>query len=60
MGYRSVRLCPPKPRLANTLGLALLRARLPVLLSRASLRPLDNLTCPAVAIEIAPRHPPTT
>ncbi len=43
--------------LANTLGLALLHARLPVLLTRASLRPLDNVTCPAVAIEIAPLTP---
>ena len=43
--------------LANTLGLALLHARLPVLLTRASLRPLDNLTCPAIAIEIAPLTP---
>jgi N-acetylmuramoyl-L-alanine amidase len=40
--------------LANELGAALLRAKLPVILTRASIRPLDNLTCPAVAIEIAP------
>jgi N-acetylmuramoyl-L-alanine amidase len=40
--------------LANEIGLALERAKLPVILSRASVRPLDNLTCPAVAIEIAP------
>jgi N-acetylmuramoyl-L-alanine amidase len=40
--------------LANELGAALIRAKLPVILTRASLRPLDNLTCPAVAIEIAP------
>jgi N-acetylmuramoyl-L-alanine amidase len=40
--------------LANEIGLALERAKLPTILSRASLRPLDNLTCPAVAIEIAP------
>ncbi len=44
--------------LANEIGLALQRAKLPVILSRASLRPLDNLTCPAVAIEIAPLIPP--
>ncbi|WP_353066854.1 N-acetylmuramoyl-L-alanine amidase [Tunturibacter psychrotolerans] len=48
---------PQSVGLANTLGLALLHARLPVLLSRASLRSLDNLTCPAVAIEIAPLTP---
>jgi N-acetylmuramoyl-L-alanine amidase len=41
-------------QLANDLGLALLQAKLPVLLTRATLRPLDNFTCPAVAIEIAP------
>jgi N-acetylmuramoyl-L-alanine amidase len=41
-------------RLANELGVALLHAKLPVLLTKASVRPLDNLTCPAVAIEIAP------
>ncbi|WP_433985033.1 N-acetylmuramoyl-L-alanine amidase family protein [Tunturiibacter empetritectus] len=48
---------PQSLALANALGLALLHSRLPVLLSRASLRPLDNLTCPAVAIEIAPLTP---
>jgi N-acetylmuramoyl-L-alanine amidase len=48
---------PQSLNLANEIGLALERARLPVILSRASLRPLDNLTCPAVAIEIAPFNP---
>jgi len=48
---------PQSLALANSLGLALLHSRLPVLLTRASLRPLDNLTCPAVAIEIAPFTP---
>jgi N-acetylmuramoyl-L-alanine amidase len=48
---------PQSLSLANEIGLALERARLPVILSRASLRPLDNLTCPAVAIEIAPLNP---
>jgi N-acetylmuramoyl-L-alanine amidase len=48
---------PQSLNLANEIGLALERARLPVILSRASLRPLDNLTCPAVAIEIAPFSP---
>jgi N-acetylmuramoyl-L-alanine amidase len=48
---------PQSLAMANALGLALLHARLPVLLTRASLRPLDNLTCPAVAIEIAPLTP---
>lgn len=45
---------PQSQRLANDLGLSLLRAKLPVLLARAAIRPLENLTCPAIAIEIAP------
>ncbi len=45
---------PQSLRLANEIGTALARARLPVHLSRASVRPIDSLTCPAVAIEIAP------
>jgi N-acetylmuramoyl-L-alanine amidase len=45
---------PQSLALANELGAALLHAKLPVLLTHASVRPLDNLTCPAVAIEIAP------
>jgi N-acetylmuramoyl-L-alanine amidase len=48
---------PQSLNLANEIGLALQRAKLPVTLSRASLRPLDNVTCPAVAIEIAPLAP---
>jgi len=48
---------PQSRSLANEIGLALQRARLPVILSRASLRPVDNITCPAVAIEIAPLTP---
>jgi N-acetylmuramoyl-L-alanine amidase len=45
---------PQSIRLANDLGLALLHAKLPVILTQSSIRPLDNLTCPAIAIEIAP------
>jgi N-acetylmuramoyl-L-alanine amidase len=45
---------PQSLTLANQIGLALQRAKLPVILSRATLRPLDNFACPAVAIEIAP------
>jgi N-acetylmuramoyl-L-alanine amidase len=45
---------PQSLLLANELGAALIRAKLPVILTRAAIRPLDNLTCPAVAIEIAP------
>jgi N-acetylmuramoyl-L-alanine amidase len=33
---------------------ALDRSGIPVLLGRTFLRPLDNLTCPAVAVEVAP------
>jgi N-acetylmuramoyl-L-alanine amidase len=51
---------PRSLALANDIGLALERAKLPVILSRASLRPLDNLTCPAVAIEIAPLNSGTS
>ncbi|WP_263381572.1 N-acetylmuramoyl-L-alanine amidase family protein [Granulicella arctica] len=40
--------------LANDLGLALVRTKVPAVLIRTALRPLDNLTCPAVAIELAP------
>jgi N-acetylmuramoyl-L-alanine amidase len=45
---------PQSLSLANEIGLALQQAKLPVILSRASIRPLDNLTCPAIAVEIAP------
>jgi N-acetylmuramoyl-L-alanine amidase len=45
---------PQSLSLANELGVGLLRAKLPVLLTQAAIHPLDNLTCPAVAIEIAP------
>jgi N-acetylmuramoyl-L-alanine amidase len=41
-------------RLANEIGLALQSAHLPVVLLRASVPPIDNLICPAVAIELAP------
>ena len=45
---------PQSLRLANELGLALLHSKLPVILTQTSTAPLDNLLCPAVAIEIAP------
>lgn len=41
-------------RLANETGLALDAAQLPVLLLRASVPPIDNLICPAIAIELGP------
>lgn len=40
--------------LANDLKSALAKANLPVQVGEASVRPLDNMMCPAVAIEIAP------
>jgi N-acetylmuramoyl-L-alanine amidase len=48
---------PQSLSLANEIGLALQQAKLPVIISRASIRPLDNLTCPAIAVEIAPLTP---
>jgi N-acetylmuramoyl-L-alanine amidase len=45
---------PLSQSLANDLGLALLRAKISVQLIHAAIRPLDNLTCPAIVIEIAP------
>ncbi|GAC1357464.1 MAG: hypothetical protein NVSMB3_04040 [Acidobacteriaceae bacterium] len=47
---------PQSLRLANEIGSALARANLPVHLSRGAVKPIDSLTCPAVAIEIAPLH----
>ena len=40
--------------LASSLSGAFGKASLPALSGRAPLRPLDNLTCPAIAIELAP------
>jgi N-acetylmuramoyl-L-alanine amidase len=45
---------PQSLRLETDLSAALAKASLPVTTGRATVRPLDNLTCPAVAIEIAP------
>jgi N-acetylmuramoyl-L-alanine amidase len=45
---------PASRSLANQIGLALLNARLPVILGQATVPPLDNLTCSAIAIELAP------
>jgi len=41
-------------RLAGDLSAALGKANLPVVSGREPVRPLDNLECPAVAIELAP------
>jgi N-acetylmuramoyl-L-alanine amidase len=45
---------PASRSLANDIGVALLQAKLPVTLSQSSVAPLDNLTCPAIAVELAP------
>lgn len=41
-------------RLASLIGAALGRAKIPLVLSRASVRPVDSLTCPALVVELAP------
>jgi N-acetylmuramoyl-L-alanine amidase len=41
-------------KLANQIGAALGRARIPLVVSRASVRPVDSLTCPALVVELAP------
>jgi N-acetylmuramoyl-L-alanine amidase len=41
-------------RLADDMRTALAAGNLPVAVGKASLRPLDNLICPAVAVELAP------
>jgi N-acetylmuramoyl-L-alanine amidase len=40
--------------LESDLNAALGTANLPVVMGRAAVKPLDNLTCPAVAVEVAP------
>ncbi len=45
--------------LAGTLNSALLHAGMTVTLARASLPPMDSMTCPAVAVEIAPQSAPS-
>lgn len=47
-------------RLAEDLRSALAGANLPVVVGKAPVRPLDNLMCPAVAIELAPLAVPGT
>jgi len=45
---------PQSQRLAAGIGDAVTRSQVPLVLGRAAMRPLDNLTCPAVSVEIAP------
>ena len=41
-------------KLQSEIDSALAHTQIPVTLGRASVQPMDNLTCPAVAVEIAP------
>ena len=45
---------PQSQRLAGEIATAISRAGLPMHRSAASVRPIDSLTCPAIAIELAP------
>jgi N-acetylmuramoyl-L-alanine amidase len=47
-------------RLASDMATSLSRAGLPVHLTRSSVRPINSLTCPAVAVEMAPLGSATT
>ena len=44
-------------RLSSDIDNAFAHTSIPVILGRTYLDPLDNLTCPAVAIELAPKSP---
>jgi N-acetylmuramoyl-L-alanine amidase len=44
-------------KLSSDIDSALAHASIPVIIGRTYLAPLDNLTCPAVAIEVAPIRP---
>jgi N-acetylmuramoyl-L-alanine amidase len=45
---------PQSQRLADQIGAAMNRSHLPLVTGRAALRPLDNLMCPALSVELAP------
>jgi N-acetylmuramoyl-L-alanine amidase len=44
---------PQSLGLANQIGTALARAKVPLAMGRVAMRPLDNLTCPAISIELS-------
>jgi N-acetylmuramoyl-L-alanine amidase len=48
---------PKSLELANELSTSLNGLRVPLVVTRVSVRPIDSLTCPAVAVEIAPSAP---
>jgi N-acetylmuramoyl-L-alanine amidase len=41
-------------KLESEIDTALAHAQIPITLGRASVQPMDNLTCPAIAVEVAP------
>lgn len=43
-------------RLSSEIDSAMTHAEIPVTLGRTALQPLDNFTCPAVAVEVSPLH----
>jgi N-acetylmuramoyl-L-alanine amidase len=45
----------PWVALEQSLATALTRASVPLVVSKASVRPLDSLTCPALVVELAPQ-----
>jgi N-acetylmuramoyl-L-alanine amidase len=45
---------PQSQRLADEIGAAMNRSHIPLVAGRAALRPLDNLMCPALSVELAP------
>jgi N-acetylmuramoyl-L-alanine amidase len=45
---------PQSLRLVNELSASLNSARIPLVVGRTSIQPIDSLVCPAVAIELAP------
>lgn len=47
-------------KLESELDAALVHAEVPVTMGRASVSPMDHLTCPAVAVELAPLAPGNT
>lgn len=47
-------------KLESELDAALVHAEIPVTMGRASVAPMDNLVCPAVAVELAPLAPGNT
>jgi N-acetylmuramoyl-L-alanine amidase len=48
-------------KLAKQVGAAFYRAGIPLVINRASVRPVDSLTCPALVLELAPNGTdPTT